>query len=95
MIFKLGEDFLSNTLYNKEDKINDIFDNIKELIINSRDNIYNTINTGMINLYWNIGKVIIEIQHGDERATYKLHLPTEQELIDAVEEEKKNLELNK
>ena len=25
---------------------------------------------------------------------YKLHLPTEQELIDAVEEEKKNLELN-
>ena len=28
-------------------------------------------------------------------ATYKLHLPTEQELIDAVEEEKKNLELNK
>ena len=27
-------------------------------------------------------------------ASYKLHLPTEQELIDAVEEEKKNLELN-
>ena len=26
--------------------------------------------------------------------SYKLHLPTEQELIDAVEEEKKNLELN-
>ena len=25
---------------------------------------------------------------------YKLHLPTEQELIDAVEEEKKNLQLN-
>lgn len=25
---------------------------------------------------------------------YKLHMPTEQELIDAVEEEKKNLELN-
>ena len=27
-------------------------------------------------------------------SSYKLHLPTEQELIDAVEEEKKNLELN-
>ena len=27
-------------------------------------------------------------------ATYKLHLPTEKQLIDAVEEEKKNLELN-
>ena len=28
-------------------------------------------------------------------SSYKLHLPTEQELISAVEEEKKNLELNK
>ncbi len=28
-------------------------------------------------------------------SSYKLHLPTEQELIEAVEEEKKNLELNK
>ncbi len=27
-------------------------------------------------------------------STYKLHLPTEQELIYAIEEEKKNLELN-
>ena len=27
-------------------------------------------------------------------SSYKLHLPTEQELINAVEEEKKNLELN-
>ena len=27
--------------------------------------------------------------------TYKLNLPTEQELVDAIEEEKKNLELNK
>lgn len=27
-------------------------------------------------------------------ASYKLHLPTEEELINAVEEEKKNLELN-
>lgn len=25
---------------------------------------------------------------------YKLHMPTEQELIDAIEEEKKNFELN-
>ena len=28
-------------------------------------------------------------------SSYKLHLPTEQELIDAVEEEKKNLDFNK
>lgn len=24
----------------------------------------------MLNLYWNIGKIIIEIQQGDERASY-------------------------
>ena len=28
-------------------------------------------------------------------STYKLHLPTEEELINMVEEEKKNLKLNK
>jgi len=24
----------------------------------------------MLNLYWNIGKIIMEIQNGNERATY-------------------------
>ena len=28
------------------------------------------VNTEMLNLYWNIGKVIMEIQQGDERAAY-------------------------
>ena len=27
-------------------------------------------NTEMLNLYWNIGKVIMEIQNGDEKASY-------------------------
>ena len=27
-------------------------------------------NTEMLDLYWNIGKTIMEIQQGDERATY-------------------------
>ncbi len=59
---------LSNKLINNE--INNIFDSIKELVINSRNKIYNTVNTEMLNLYWNIGKAIMEIQQGDERATY-------------------------
>ena len=58
-----------NLIYN-DTEINHIFDNIKELVINSRNKVYSTINTEMLNLYWNIGKAIMEIQQGDERASY-------------------------
>ena len=37
---------------------------------NSRNRVYATVNTEMLNLYWNIGKAIMEIQQGDERASY-------------------------
>lgn len=47
-----------------------MFDNIKELIINSRNRVYQTVNTEMLGLYWNIGKAIMQIQQGDERAPY-------------------------
>ena len=63
-----GGSALNNKLINNE--INNIFDNIKELVINSRNKVYNTVNTEMLNLYWNIGKAIMEIQQGDERASY-------------------------
>ena len=58
-----------NTLLDNN-KINYVFDNIKELVINSRNKVYQTVNTEMLNLYWNIGKIIMEIQQGDERASY-------------------------
>ena len=51
-------------------QINHIFDNIKELVISSRNKVYSVVNTEMLNLYWNIGKVIMDIQQGDERANY-------------------------
>lgn len=60
---------MNNSLINNNE-MNDIFDNIKELIINSRNRVYQTVNTEMLNLYWNIGKAIMEIQQGDERASY-------------------------
>ena len=50
--------------------IDSLFDNIKDMVINSRNRVYSAVNTEMLNLYWNIGKVIMEIQQGDERATY-------------------------
>jgi predicted nuclease of restriction endonuclease-like (RecB) superfamily len=56
-------------MYN-ENEVNHIFDDIKELVISSRNKVYQTVNTEMLNLYWNIGKSIMQIQHGDERASY-------------------------
>ena len=61
---------MNNKLIENDNEINNIFDNIKELVINSRNKVYSIVNTEMLNLYWNIGKAIIEIQQGDERASY-------------------------
>ena len=59
-----------NELINSDNEINSIFDSIKNLVINSRNKVYHTVNTEMLNLYWNIGKIIMKIQQGDERASY-------------------------
>lgn len=61
---------MNNEIIDNNYEINNIFHNIKTLIINSRNKVYTTVNTEMLNLYWNIGKVIMEIQQGDERASY-------------------------
>ena len=61
---------MNSELINNDNEINNIFDNIKELVINSRNRVYSAVNTEMLNLYWNIGKAIMEIQQGNERATY-------------------------
>ena len=54
----------------EEKEINDFYHEIKELIEHSRDRVYKTINTEMIDLYWNIGKMIVERQGGYKRAKY-------------------------
>ncbi len=61
---------MNNELIYKDNEVNNIFNNIKDLVINSRNKVYHTVNTEMLNLYWNIGKVIMKIQQGDERASY-------------------------
>ena len=53
---------MSNKLINNDNEINNVFDNIKDLVISSRNKVYQTVNTEMLNLYWNIGKAIMEIQ---------------------------------
>lgn len=61
---------MDNELIKNSNEINNIFDNIKELVISSRNKVYSAVNTEMLSLYWNIGKAIMEIQQGDERASY-------------------------
>ena len=61
---------MDNELIGNDNEINNIFYNIKNLVINSRNKVYQTVNTEMLSLYWNIGKAIMEIQQGDERASY-------------------------
>lgn len=43
---------MDNKLINNENAINNIFNNIKDLVISSRNKVYATVNTEMINLYW-------------------------------------------
>lgn len=51
-------------------EIHHIFCDIRELVIHSKNGVYHTVNTEMLPLYWHIGKIIMEIQQGDERSAY-------------------------
>lgn len=61
---------MDNELIKNDSELNSIFDNIKNLIINSRNNIYNTVNAEMLHLHLDIGRIIMEIQQGNEREGY-------------------------
>ena len=52
------------------DILKPIVEEIKGLVIDSRKKVYSVVNIEMLNLYWNIGKIIMEIQNGDGRASY-------------------------
>lgn len=53
-----------------EENVKPIFEEIKSLVNSSRERVYTAVNTEMLNLYWNIGKIIMDIQQGNERASY-------------------------
>ena len=53
-----------------DNETNELFLDIKNLIEQSRSRVYKTVNVEMINLYWNIGKMIVEKQDGKERTKY-------------------------
>jgi len=50
---------------------NNLFNDIKKLIIEAKSQIYSSVNTTMTTTYWNIGrKIVEEEQEGKERAEY-------------------------
>lgn len=60
---------------NKE--VDNLYNDIKLLVEESRKRVYKTVNTEMINLYWNIGKRIVEMQGGNKKAKYKDYITQE------------------
>ena len=41
--------------------LDNTFNDIRSLVINSRERVHTAFNTEMLELYWNIGKIIMEI----------------------------------
>ncbi len=57
-----------------DDEIDELFVDIKDLVEQSRNRVYRTVNTEMVYLCWNIGKKIVEKQEGKKRAEYGNYL---------------------
>lgn len=49
---------------------NPIYNGIKRLVNSSKNKVYSVVNIEMLNLYWNIGKIIVDKQGGIEKAKY-------------------------
>lgn len=48
----------------------DFYNDIKAILLDARNRVYQTANFTMVEAYWNIGKIIIEEQGGSEKAEY-------------------------
>lgn len=47
-----------------------LFDNVCGVLNNAQQKAYSAVNFAMVEAYWNIGRLIVERQGGEERATY-------------------------
>lgn len=54
----------------KEELERSVYLSIKEILINAREKAYKAVNFAMVEAYWNVGKLIVEAQNGNERAEY-------------------------
>ena len=46
------------------------YSEIKKILTNARNKVYQTANFAMVEAYWQIGKSIVKEQNGEERAEY-------------------------
>lgn len=49
---------------------NEFYEEIKSILLDARNRVYQTANSAMVEAYWQIGKSIVEEQGGEERAEY-------------------------
>lgn len=59
---------------NQQNKTSELSENvysqIKQVLLQARTTILTTVNTAMVQAYWHVGKLIVEAQGGEERAAY-------------------------
>ncbi|NBK98481.1 MAG: DUF1016 family protein [Erysipelotrichia bacterium] len=56
---------------NSVESFENLYDSIKKVLNNSRQQAYQAVNTSMLFVYWSIGRRIVEYeQHGQDRAVY-------------------------
>ncbi len=53
------------------------YEQIKRILSEARNKVYQTANFAMVEAYWNIGKSIVEQQDGEEKAEYGVRLIAE------------------
>ena len=53
------------------------YEQIKRILSEARNKVYQTANFAMVEAYWNIGKSIVEQQGGEEKAEYGVRLIAE------------------
>ena len=51
-----------------------IFEEVKKVLQEARNKVYRTANNAMVEAYWNIGRIIVEKQSGNEKAEYGAEL---------------------
>ena len=54
----------------KSNEDNQIYLQIRKVLLNSRQKAYTAVNFAMVEAYWTVGKMIVEAQSGNERAEY-------------------------
>ncbi|MCL2247553.1 MAG: PDDEXK nuclease domain-containing protein [Lentimicrobiaceae bacterium] len=65
---------MSESNLSTENNENQIYHQIKEILIAAREKAYFAVNFAMVEAYWLIGKQIVESQDGNERAEYGTQL---------------------